>query len=73
MKTKPEIILEIKERIEAEYKKHKSIDWTEIAAKKIYSTLFPVVDNCPVCQSIDLFSFNLMHYKCRKCENKFTY
>lgn len=45
MKTKLETIIEIKERIESEYKKHKSIDWAEIAANKIYATFSIILIN----------------------------
>lgn len=36
--SKEEIIQLIKERIEAEYTKHKELDWAGIAARKIYAT-----------------------------------
>ena len=29
-------------------------------------------NNCPICQSKDLFSFDLTHYKCRECNSQFT-
>ncbi|KKM64872.1 hypothetical protein LCGC14_1496950 [marine sediment metagenome] len=30
------------------------------------------VDECPICGSDDLFSFQQTHYKCRECDCKFT-
>ena len=35
--SKEEIIQSIKERITSEHRKHKDLDWAEIAAIKIYS------------------------------------
>lgn len=34
--TKEEIIQGIKDRIESEFRKHKDLDWAEIAARKIF-------------------------------------
>lgn len=39
MRTKEEIIYLINQRIKSEYKKHKNLDWSNIAARKIYSSL----------------------------------
>ena len=35
---KERIIASIKERILSEHKKHQTLDWAEIAARKIYAT-----------------------------------
>lgn len=37
---KEEVIKSITQRIKDEYRKHKDLDWEEIAARKIYSTHF---------------------------------
>jgi len=42
---KEEIIASIKQRILDEYKKHNTIDWAEIAARKIYATHFVTKKN----------------------------
>lgn len=56
--TKEEIINIIDKRIKSEYSKHKELDWSNIAAHKIYDTMiniFNVCDFddlmiCPCCQ-----------------------
>lgn len=56
---KEQVIAIIKQRILDEQRKHKTLDWAEIAARKIYSTHLvkeicnlPVVSNrtCPKCK-----------------------
>ena len=46
---KEDQIASIKQRIIDEYRKHKTLDWAEIAARKIYSThLAKEICNLPV-------------------------
>ncbi len=43
---------------------------------KVFQSIQPLkvakVDECPICGSDDLFSFQQTHYKCRECDYKFT-
>lgn len=39
---------------------------------KIKSEFFGEKDTCPFCESDDLFSFELRHTKCRKCNERWT-
>ena len=46
---KDKIISEISDRILEEYNKHKSLDWSRIAANKIYASFkIEAIDNTPI-------------------------
>ena len=42
----------IKNRIDSEYKKHKSLDWSKIAETKIISSLKHLIDQAPDIDSV---------------------
>ncbi len=64
-------IKEISERIKSEYHKHSSLEWTYIAAKKIFYSYLNNEAKCPFCAE-EMQGFELTHYKCKKCNQYFT-
>ena len=53
--TELEYILLIRQRIDSEFRKYANSelesDWPEIAARKIYHSLFSKADKCPICDN----------------------
>lgn len=43
-----------------------------IEEKKLMDNIYPSKTKCPACGSDDMHSFVLTHYKCRKCNKRWT-
>lgn len=70
---KEQTIKAIKDRILAEHRKHKDLDWADIAARKIYSEHMKVngMGKC-LCGGKLEYKFTMHYFRCKDCRESYT-